>query len=230
MNLKILDAAVKNPLFLPSLVGAYSSYNTDVKPKNTLPALKLAKQLHDFSSSVVSKEKVNDIFEKLTLVSAGLGAVTQKNMNVIFGTVKALENIPNENYLTSALPELGKLLYYIPGYQISNLIQGEFVSYFLYDLQTQMEKDTYEELHRNETILKVQKFPNAENQVDWAGGDILVAIQGLRTVTTVTTMLRTIIIFILGQFVYFIHNIDFFISNFNSFHYTSNHISFTMPI
>ena len=194
MNLKILDAAVKNPLFLPSLVGAYSSYNTDVKPKNTLPALKLAKQLHDFSSSVVSKEKVNDIFEKLTLVSAGLGAVTQKNMNVIFGTVKALENIPNENYLTSALPELGKLLYYIPGYQISNLIQGEFVSYFLYDLQTQMEKDTYEELHRNETILKVQKFPNAENQVDWAGGDILVAIQGLRTVTSAISTYTTGII------------------------------------
>jgi branched-chain amino acid transport system ATP-binding protein len=191
-NFKILDHITKNPLILPGFVGAYSSYITTSKPNDKLPALKLAKQLHDFSLSVVDKKEVNDIFEKLALVSAGLGVVAQKNMNAIFGIIKTLENIPyNEHYLKNALTELSKLFYHIIGYQISNLIQGGFVSYFLYDLQTRMEENTYEELYRNETILKVQKFPDAENQLDWIGGDILTSIQGLRTVTSAISTYTT---------------------------------------
>jgi ABC-type Mn2+/Zn2+ transport system ATPase subunit len=187
-NFRELDYITKNPLILPSIVGIFSSHQATSKPNDKLPALKLAKQLHDFSLSVVDKKEVNDIFEKLTLVSAGLGLVAQKNMNAIFGIVKTLENTP---YDRKFLEEFSKLFYYIPGYQISNLIQGESVSYFLYDLQTQMEENTYVELYRNETILKVQKFPDAENQLDWIGGDILSSIQGLRTVTSAISTYTT---------------------------------------
>ncbi len=198
INLKLIENVAKSSVISAGLAGAvaaYSAYSTNTKTQNILPALQLAQQLHDTCSSVMDKKEVNGIFEKSILVSAGLGVVAQKNMNAIFGVIKTLENIPSgSNFLTTALPDLAKIAYYYPGYAISNFVQGEFVNYFLYDLQSQMEENTYNELYKNETLLKVQRFPNTEDQLDWVGGDILTAIQGLRTVTSATSTYTTAII------------------------------------
>ena len=65
--------------------------------------------------------------------------------------------------------------------------------------------------------------------LDWPGGERWLPTESShRSVRTVTAMLRTSIILILRQLIYFIHDIDFLIADLNSFNYRSYNISLAM--